>query len=188
MGRDIHSQDWLTWRFQYDFQIENQGPTDYRCDSIEVSLNEDFSSTRSRLQNSYLAFDDSTSTYSIVHDYGCVSCGFNDMHYPPSFFITVHIFDRFPKQNYAIMIPVTFDRIKEPSLFQKKDTTTQQSIPFGPVYFNLQNIDFENFIYLNSSSHPLTGVRVDSDGQVHYYTENDSPFPQPQKLIKVKKS
>lgn len=187
-GLFVQGQDWLSWSFQYDFQIKSNKQADYQCDSIEVSISESLSSFGTRLQNCLLEFNDSTSTYSVYLNYGCVSCGFGDLHHPPSLFIKAYLFDRFHKQNFAIIIPVTFDTINEPSLFQKKNDSTNQVIPNGPIYFNLKTIVYENFIFLNSTNSRYDGIRVKSNGEIYMYVEDEYQFPNPQKLIILNKS
>lgn len=185
LGLFAYGQDWLAWSFQYDFQIQSNKKVDYQCDSIEVSVSESTLSFGTKLQNCYLEFNDSTTTFSVHLNYGCVSCGFGDLHHPPPLFIKAYIFDSFNKQSFAIIIPVTFDFIKEPSLFQKIDTKTNQVISNGPIYFDLKTIFYEDFIFFNSTIKRLDGIRVKSDGAIYLYAEDEYQFPNPQKLIMV---
>lgn len=183
-GLFVQAQDWLSWSFQYDFKIESNKRGNYQYDSIEVSINEPFNSTR--LQSSSLALNDSTSTYSLNLNYGCVSCGFDDMHHPTSVYLKVHLFDTFLKQNISIIIPITFDTIKEPDLFQKKDPVTQLVISNGPIYFDLNTIIYEDFILFNTTFNKYDGIRVKSDGDIYKYMQGEYLFPKPEKLTRIK--
>ncbi|MEZ4800280.1 MAG: hypothetical protein R2809_11005 [Flavobacteriales bacterium] len=188
IGLFVQGQDWISWSFQYDFQIKNNKRTDYQCDSIEVSISESLSSHGTRLQSGLLDFNDSTSTYFVHLNYGCVSCGFGDLHHPPSLFIKAYIFDRFYRQNFAIIIPVTFDTLDNPSFFQRENDSTNQVIPDIPIYFNLKTIIYNNFIFVNSTNGRYDGIRVKSNGEIYMYLEDEHPFPNPQKLILLNKA
>lgn len=184
LGLFIQAQDWLSWGFQYDFKIESNRRGNYQYDSLEVSINEPFNSDR--LQRSSLVFNDSMSTYSLNLDYGCVSCGLRDMYSPISVFIKVYLHDAFRKQNISMIIPITFDTIKEPSLFQIINPRTQQGMFRGPLYFDLHTIIYEDFILFNSTFKKYDGIRVKSDGEIYKYIQGEYLFPKPEKLTRIK--
>lgn len=183
-GLLVQAQDWLSWGFQYDFKVESNKRGNYQYDSLEVSINEPFNSNR--LQSSSLTINDSTSTYSLNLNYGCISCGFADMYHPTSVYLKVHLFDTFLKQNISIIIPITFDTIKEPLLFQKKEPNNQLVTPNNPIYFDLNTIIYEDFIFFNTNFNKYDGIRVKSNGDIYKYIQGEYLFPRPEKLTRIK--
>jgi len=163
----VQAQDWCSWSFQYDFSLKSNKVSHYQFDSLEVLINEPFSS--SKLQNSSINYNDSTSVYSVNLNYGCISCGYGDAEHPPTIFLRLFITDNFLNQKLSIIIPITFD-------------TAKISFTMSLHQVSLGTIDFEDFLYSNS-----TGIRVKSNGKIYKYKKGEYLFPQPKKLIKVEK-
>ncbi|MBI1266177.1 MAG: hypothetical protein GC193_01975 [Cryomorphaceae bacterium] len=175
----LQAQDWLAWSFQYDFKIESNKRGEYLFESMELSINEPFRSDW--LIGSVLNYDDNTSVYSLILSYGCVSCGFSGMHFPPGVFLRLYLFDSFGKQHFSIVVPIVFDTISDPDRFQKMDTNAQR-INNGAIYFDLKTIVFEDFMFFNPNYIRYEGIRINSDGEVHLYTPGEFDFPRPEKL------
>lgn len=194
-GLTATAQDWCSWSFQYDFKMKDNKQGGYIFDRLEVSINDPFQSTR--LENPSLIYNDSSSTYSLNLNYGCISCGYGSMHHPPTTYVEVYLFDKFRGQNIAIIIPLTFDTIKEPNTFiRQRPRHHNRNLPLleqivlfnttSPVYFDFGTIRYEDFIFFNSNFVKYEGIRVKSDGTIHKYKKGEYLFPATEKLIKIK--
>ena len=176
----LKAQDWLAWSFQYDFKIESNKRGNYLFESMELSINEPFYSDR--LQGSALNHDESSSVYSLILSYGCISCGYGDTHHPPGVFLRLYLFDSFRKQHFSIVVPISFDTITNPDSNEKIATTADRQIPTGQIYFDLKSIVFQDFIYFNPNYTRYEGIRVGSNGEAHLYTAGEFEYPRPEKL------
>lgn len=181
----IQAQDWCSWSFQYDFKIESNGRGKYQFDSLEVSINDPFQSTR--LQKSSLYYNDSTKVYSLNLSYGCVSCGYQDKEHPPTTFFKLYLYDDFLNQNIAIIIPLTFDTINLLNKFTKPQPPTNNILLHidDAIYFDLGTIIYEDFIFFNSSFNQYEGIRVKPNGEIFKYKKGTYLYPVTEKLIKV---
>lgn len=176
----IQAQDWLQWNFQYDFKLEQKKLSNFHLDSFAVSINVPFNSNK--LTSSTLSLNDNTSIYSLNMYYGCISCGYDALHLPPTIFITCYLYDRFQKETSELVIPVSFDSIPNPHNFQKNDSNSSY-LTKSSVYFDLQTIYFDDFIFFNTSFVKYDGIRIKSTGELYRYTNQEYPFPLPEKLF-----
>ena len=183
LSLSAQAQDWCSWSFQYDFKIKSNYRGEYKFDSLEITINDEFASTR--LQRSKLAYIDSTKIYSVFLDYGCVSCGFEDAKHPPTAYLKLYITDGFRNQNISIIIPITFDEINDEGKLQKIE---QGKNPPYPVYFDLGTIYYEDFIFFNSTFEKFEGIRVGGDGKAKKYKQGEYLFPSTKKIIEIKKN
>ncbi|PKP00971.1 MAG: hypothetical protein CVU11_16650 [Bacteroidetes bacterium HGW-Bacteroidetes-6] len=181
LNLSTQAQDWCSWSFQYDFKITSNNRGEYKFDSLEITINDEFASTR--LQRSVLEYNDSTKLYSVYLDYGCVSCGYADAKHPPATYLKLYMYDDFRNQNISIIIPITFDEINDFGELQKIEPGKN---PPYPVYFDLGTIYYEDFIFFNSTFEKYEGIIVKSDGKVSKYKEGEYQFPPTKKLIEIK--
>lgn len=177
------AQDWCAWSFQYDFKIASNNRGEYKFESLEITINDEFSSTR--LQRSVLEYNDSTKVYSVYLDYGCVSCGYTDARHPPTAYLKLYLYDDFRNQNISIIIPITFDEINDGSELQKIEPGKN---PPYPVYFDVGIIYYEDFIFFNSTFEKYEGIRVGGDGKAKKYKQGEYLYPSTKKLIEIKKN
>ncbi len=183
LSLSVQAQDWCSWSFQYDFKINSNYRGEYKFDSLEITINEEFASTR--LQKSMLEYNDSTKVYSVSLDYGCVSCGYTDAKHPPTAYLKLYLYDGFRKQNISIIIPITFEEINDGVELQKID---QGKNPPYPVCFDLGTIYYEDFIFFNSTFEKYEGIRVGGDGKAKKYKPGEYTYPSTKKIIEIKKT
>lgn len=183
LSLSIQAQDWCSWSFQYDFEIKSNNRGEYKFDSLEITINDEFASTL--LQKSMLEYNDSAKVYSVYLDYGCVSCGYADAKHPPTTYLKLYIYDGFRNQNISIIIPITFDEINDEGELQKIEPGKN---PPYPIYFDFGTIYYEDYIFLNSTFEKYEGIRVGGDGKAKKYKQGEYIYPSTKKIIEIRKN
>jgi hypothetical protein len=170
IGLTLRAQHYLEWSFVYTFHIENERVSHNKLDSFEVFVNEPFQSRK--FKNGNLSFSDSTIAHSVQLNYGCISCGFGDLHFPPTLILKLYITDSSLNDNhrYSMLIPISFDEITKPDY-----SGGISSYDFG----SLKSDDF------NSWYERLAGIHVKKDGSIIHYKKGEYDFPTTDKLIKI---
>ncbi|XMO86659.1 hypothetical protein AAFN75_17880 [Algibacter sp. AS12] len=176
-----YSQDWCGWAFEYNFELTNK--YSYKLDSLNVYINEPFQN--SKFSKAKLTYNDSTSNYSILLKYGCVSCGFDGMKNPPTIFLQLFIYNEFYNQKYSVLIPFDFEEQNENQFNFKYGNNDDLKFPtqeeeFNPVQFNIGKINYSKFI-----ENDFKGVRIDKNGKRIDYKTGEIEFPLPNKLLKI---
>lgn len=163
-----NAQDWCGWSFQYKFKIENGKFNLFKVERIEISVNSSFESRR--YQGGKFSYDDSTASYSMTLNYGCISCGYFDALSPSTLYFKVDLTNELERFNLSIIIPVTFDQL--------------ESARIGVL--DLGTLFIEDFIFINPEYSNYAGIRVKSDGTIYKYKKGEYGFPAPEKLYFLK--
>lgn len=165
------SQDYQQWSFEYLFKIEVNNDPYFQLDSIFTYVDNPFNA--SVFKSGTFSLKDSTQSYSVQLNYGCVSCGIDGFRYPPTVLIQLFISSKEygDKQTFSIFIPVSFDSILEPK------------VNFGWNVHDLGIIDLKQFLH---EPERLVGIHLTSNGKVSFYKKDEYTFPATARLTLLK--
>lgn len=126
------AQDWNQWNFSFKFKINTNETIRYKYKNFELFLNDSYS--YEMYQGAELKLDSLTKDYTLLINYGCISCGYANSAQPPEIYIKVNL-EYYSYSPFSTIIPIYFQQ--SPSKSKKKKTTGN---------FDLGTIEIKHFL------------------------------------------
>lgn len=104
------AQDWCAWSFKFKLKINSSEIVRAKFKNIEVFLNDSYS--YEMYQNSNIKLDSLTQEYTLIVNYGCISCGYSNNSQPPEIYLKINVEEDISKDArlYSTIIPVYFHK------------------------------------------------------------------------------
>lgn len=144
------AQDWNEWGFRFNFKLDTEETFRYQYKNLEVFFNDTYTYEKVRYRE--LKYDPITKEYSLLIDYGCISCGFTNDDFPPDLYLKLAFEYNFSDISFATVIPIYFK--KSASFLKTKtcekinsDSTDEFNVNLiYPSVINLGTIPVKHFL------------------------------------------
>lgn len=130
-----YAQDWNSWAFKFLFKINNAETSRYQYKNAEFFINDN--DTYEKLRNTKLNFDLQTKEYTLVLNYGCISCGYPNSDLPPEIYLKINVDYPGFGVPFSSMIPIYFQKSES---FKSAESFGNENI------IDLGTIDIKHFI------------------------------------------